>query len=175
MALQTRVAMLVTFFLTALNTVIAPKFTELYSQGEIVALGRIARRFTLIITLAASPLFLTLIFFGDWALGFFGGEFALRGATALAILALGQAINTMTGSVGYLLIMTGYERDCRNSSILSMLLMCVCAMLLVPQYGIVGAAITSAAAEIFRNFYNLLMVRKNLLIWIFPSWSGTLH
>ena len=157
----TRVAMLVTFFLTAVNTVIAPKFAELHSRGEIATLGRLARRFALLITLAASPLFLLLIFAGDWVMALFGPEFA-RGGTAVAILAAGQAVNTMTGSVGYLLMMTGHERDVRNAYILSMLILIACAVSLVPSLGIIGASITSAVAVSSTNIYSLILVRVRL-------------
>jgi len=163
----TRVAMLVTFFLTAMNTVIAPKFAELYTKGEIQTLGRLARRFALLITLAASPLFLVLIFAGDWVMGLFGPDF-VRGGTALAILAVGQAVSTMTGSVGFLLMMTGHERDSRNASILSLLLMTGCAVVLIPAYGLIGAAISSAAALMTMNIYSVIVIRKRIGITMLP-------
>lgn len=163
----TRVAMLVTFFLTAVNTVIAPKFAELYDKGEIEMIGLLARRFALLITLAASPLFLVLICAGGWVMGLFGPDFS-RGGTALAILALGQAVNTMTGSVGYLLMMTGYERDIRNASLLAVVLMAVCAALLIPTYGIIGAAIASTVAIASMNILSTLFVRKRLGLYVLP-------
>lgn len=163
-----RVSMLVTFFLVAVNTVIAPKFAELYAKGEIEMIGRLARQFALLITLAASPLFLVLVFAGDWVMGLFGPEFT-RGGTALAILALGQAVNTMTGSVGYLLMMTGHERDVRNAAILAAVLMALCAVWLIPSYGLIGAAIASAMAIGSANFWNLIYVR--LRLGFFPGVS----
>ena len=167
----TRVAMLVTFFLTAVNTVIAPKFAELHSKGEIETLGRLARRFALLITLAASPLFLLLIFAGDWVMGMFGPEF-VRGGTALAILAVGQAVNTMTGSVVYLLNMTGHEPDSRNAAILSMLLMVACAVLLIPDHGIIGAAVASALAVVSTNVYASVQVYRRLGVLVIAPLRG---
>jgi O-antigen/teichoic acid export membrane protein len=169
----TRVAMLVTFFLTAVNTVIAPKFAELYSKGEIDVLGRLARRSALLITAAASPLFVLLIFAGDWVMGLFGPDF-VRGGTALAILAVGQAINTMTGSVTYLLMMTGHERDSRNAAILAVLLMFVCAALLIPGNGIIGAAISSTVAVMTLNAYATIMVYSRLgIVTVFQLRGNT--
>ncbi|MCR9185101.1 MAG: oligosaccharide flippase family protein [Halieaceae bacterium] len=163
----TRVAMLVTFFLTAVNTVIAPKFAELHVRGEIGMLGCLARRFALLITLAASPLFVLLIFAGDWVMGLFGPDF-VKGGTALAILALGQAVNTITGSVGYLLMMTAHERDISNASMLSMLLMFGCAVLLIPEHGMIGAAIASAVAVASMNIYSTVVIRLRLGVSVFP-------
>lgn len=167
----TRVAMLVTFFLASVNTVIAPKFSDLYNRGQMKILQSLARRFALLITLAASPLFLLLIFAGDRVMGFFGPDF-IRGGAALAILAMGQAVNTMTGPVGYLLMMTGHERDCRNAAVLSMVFMLGCSMLLIPEQGLIGAAIASAAAEILRNLHNLVSVQRRLNILSRPVRSG---
>ena len=45
--------------------------------------------------------------------GFIGGIWLLR------ILAIGQFINAVTGSVGYILTMSGHEKDIRNIAILN--------------------------------------------------------
>ena len=157
----TRVAALAAILPASFNAIIAPKFAELYVQGEIEMLRRIAWLFALLVTLVASPLLLLLIFAGDWVLGFFGPGF-IKGGAALAILAVGQAINTITGPMGYLLMMTGHERDCRNASIASMAFLLVSSLLLVPQLGLIGAAIASAASQALRNAYHLLLVQRRL-------------
>lgn len=164
----TRVAMLVTFFLTAVNTVIAPKFAELHAKDEIQAIGRLARRFTLLITLAASPFFLLLIFAGDWVMAMFGSEFT-RGGTALAILAVGQAVNTMTGSVGYLLMMSGHQRDVRNSALFATVVMSVTAGIVMPLDPMVGAAAANASAIAGMNLYSALIAKSKLKLSILFS------
>ncbi|PKO87642.1 MAG: hypothetical protein CVU16_15330 [Betaproteobacteria bacterium HGW-Betaproteobacteria-10] len=148
----TRVSMLVTFFLVSVNTVIAPKFAELHAKGEIEMIGRLARSFALLITLATSPLFLVLIFAGDWVMGLFGPDFA-RGGTALAILALGQAVVCITGSAGQVLIMTGRVTHMRNGSMIALVVMGSSALLLIPGLGINGAAIASALSLAVMNSY----------------------
>lgn len=163
----TRVAMLVTFFLTTINIVIAPKFAELYEIGEIETLGRLARRFSLLTTLAASPIFVLLIIGSDQLMELFGPDFTETGAV-LAILAIGQAVNTLTGSVGYLLMMTGHERDFRNASIFAVLVMVVAALLLIPEYGILGAATSSAISVASLNIYSTIIARKRLRILLLP-------
>lgn len=165
--IATRISLLISFFLTAVNTIMAPKFAELYERKDMESLARITRRFALLITLAASPLFALLIFKGEWVMSFFGPEFA-RGSLALSILAIGQAVKTATGSVGYLLIMTGHERDVRNASIFSMILMSILALLVMPTYGLVGAAITSAVTLACTNIYTLVLVRIRLGINALP-------
>lgn len=163
----TRVATLVSFILVAVNTVIAPKFAELHSRGDLVAIGKLARRFALLVTLAASPVLLLLIFAGDQVMSLFGPDF-VQGGTALAILAIGQAVNTLTGSVGYLLLMTGHERDIRNASLLAMLLMFLCALSLIPTFGLIGAAIASAIAVASMNLMNAAQVYIRHKIIVIP-------
>lgn len=157
----TRVAMLVSFFLVAVNTVIAPKFAELHARGEIETLVRLARRFALLITLAASPLFLLLIFAGDWVMGLFGPDFA-RGGTALAILAAGQAIVAMTGVAGQILMMSGHVSDTRNATLIAVTLMAICAMYTIPTHGAIGAAISNAIALSSMNIYSAVIAARRL-------------
>lgn len=153
----TRVALLVAFFLTAVNTVIIPKFAEMHSREDVQAMGRLAQRFAVFIALVASPFCLFLVFNGDWVMTLFGPEFS-HGGAALAILALGQLVNAMTGLAGHLLIMTGHERDTRNASIFAMLLMLVSAILLIPPHGMLGASIASALALAGMNLFSTVFV-----------------
>lgn len=163
----TRVAMLVTFFLMAVNTILAPKFAELYAKNELEILGQLVRRFALVITLATSPLFFLLIFKGAWVMQLFGAEFA-QGGTALAILALGQAVNTITGSVGYLLMMTGHEKDVKSSAIVGGILVISLSITLIPGMGIIGAAIASAVAIAGSNVASVYFVWRRLGVMTVP-------
>ena len=157
----TRLSMIVTLFLTSVNAVIAPKFAELHAKGDMTEMARIARQFAVILTLATSPLFLVLIFAGDWVMSMFGPEFT-AGGTALAILAVGQAINTTTGSVGYVLMMTGHERDTRNGAILAMSVLVASAAAIMPFYGLIGAAVASSSAVAASNIWSVIMAHRRL-------------
>lgn len=163
----TRVAMLVTFFLVSVNTILAPKFAELYARGDIATLGQLASRFALIITVLASPLLFLLVFKGDWVMGLFGEGFE-RGGAVLAILALGQAVNTLTGPVGYLLMMSGHESDMRNSAILASGILLALALGCIPTMGMLGAAIAAASAIAGMNIFSMYLVWKRLHILVVP-------
>ena len=162
----TRVALLASFFLLAVNAAIAPKFSELFVKGEFEALGRIARRFSLGITLATSPIFLILVFAGDTVMGLFGPDFT-RGGTTLAILAIGQMVSTMLGSTSFILIMSGHERDTRNASFVAVAILISVSVLMIPTYGIIGAAIASSGALVGLNLFTTLLVSRRLSIHLF--------
>lgn len=163
----TRVAMLVSFFLIAVNTAIAPKFAELHRKGDMAALSRVARTFAAIVTLGASPLLLTLILAGDWVMGLFGPDFR-AGGTALAILALGQAVNVATGSVSYLLTMSGHNRDARNASVLGVVALVLVALVLTPALGLIGAAWAATAGVVTGNVAASVLVLRRLHILPLP-------
>jgi len=161
----TRVALLVSFFLMAVNTVIAPKFAELYAVDDIEAIGRLSRIFALLTTVATGPLFLLLILEGDTVMGLFGPEFS-KGGAALAILAIGQIVNTASGSVAYLLMMTGNEKDVMIASVYSVLTLVFAGMFLIPQMGLMGAAITAAISVVVMNVVGVIYVRLRMGVWV---------
>lgn len=162
-----RLATLLTFLLAAMITVAAPRFSKLYAKGYLDDLRRLACRFSLFLTLATSPILALMVLQGSWLMGLFGQDFT-RGGVALSILALGQAVNAVTGPAGYLLMMTGHEQDIRNSSILATALMGISALILIPSYGLLGAAISGATAVAGMNLFNSVLVKLRLGFFVFP-------
>lgn len=166
-AAATRISTLISMLLAAVNTVLAPKFTELYAGKEMKTLEVLSKKFALAVFLASSPIYLTMIFAGDWVMGLFGPSFATGGST-LAVLAIGQAVTAFGGPAGYLLMMTGNERALLYSSLMSVIVMILLAIVLISGYGSMGAAIASSMASICANVLILLMVRKKLNMSLLP-------
>jgi O-antigen/teichoic acid export membrane protein len=162
-----RVSMLVSLLLMTANNVIAPKFAELYATDQIDVLGQTARRTALVITILVSPVFLLMIFGGKWIMALFGPEF-MDGALVLAILAIGQFVNAITGSVNHLLIVTGNERIVRNTTVVTALILTASCSALIPSMGAVGAAIAAASATIGSNLIASYMVWKKLRVVTIP-------
>lgn len=156
-----RVAALTTFILIAVNSVTAPRFAALFAQGDHKALERLAQRSTVRMVLAASPIILLLLLLPAWVLQLFGSDF-VWGSPLLRVLALGQMVNVSTGSVGYLLMMTGHERLMRNTIVLSAFLNLLGNLVLVPVYGGMGAAVSTAFSLAFMNLLSFVLVNKKL-------------
>ena len=165
-----RIALLTTFILVAVNTMVAPKFAAFYEREDRSALGRIARQSATIATLFALPALIILIVWPAPVLSIFGAEF-MAASTTLTILAVGQFINVATGSVGYLLMMTGHERIMRNNLIFSALLNVALNWRLIPMYGIRGAAAATALSLITMNLVSMALVYRKLSILTIP-WRG---
>ena len=169
-AIAQRTAMLTSFVLMAVNVVVAPRFSSLYKQGKTAELEKIARVSVKLISAAALPIVIIMIVFPHWVLQLFGEGF-YQGATFLQILAVGQFVNAITGSVGYLLSMSGHERDLRNISWVSGGLVLVLCIVLVPSFGGIGAAIATAVAVASQNLLAVHFVKKRLGFNVLSVWK----
>lgn len=161
--IASRIAALTSFILIVGNAIVAPRFAALYSADRHDELQRLAQRSAGWTLLASSPIILLMLFFPEFLLQLFGSDF-VEGVTILRILALGQIVNVAMGSVGYLLMMTGNQQLMRNNIVASALLNLIGNLLLVPAFGVCGAAVSTAFALAFMNIVSFLMVNKKLRI-----------
>ncbi len=118
------------------------------------------RRATLAMALALAPLVLVCIIFPKQLLGIAFGPAFVVAAPALAILALGQASKMLTGPIGGLLNMAGHERVLLAISTVGVVLLVGLALLLIPIWGLTGAATAHAATVIFRNIASYAAARR---------------
>jgi O-antigen/teichoic acid export membrane protein len=153
---------LITFILVAVNIALAPTIASMYAAGEMAKLQRMITKSARVILMGSLPIAIVLILFGHWFLLFFFGQDFIQGEKALAILGAGQLINAATGSVGLLLIMTGYERDAAMCVGISALLNIVLNAILIPKWGLEGAAAATATTVIFWNILLTILVYKRL-------------
>jgi O-antigen/teichoic acid export membrane protein len=152
---------LVSFILTAVNNVSAPRFAIMYNQGKVNQLKNYARNTTLLMTLAALPITLFIWLFPEFILALFGKDFK-GGAWLLRILAAGQFVSVISGSVAYLLNMTGHEKDMRNIMTINAILSVALALILNPIYGATGSALATAIAVASTNLMAVGLVKKRL-------------
>jgi O-antigen/teichoic acid export membrane protein len=162
-----RTAMLTSFVLFAVNSIAAPKFASLYQQGDNQTLGLIAQNSTKIMIILATPVLMIFLIFPEVILSIFGDEFT-QGSRVLMILALGEFINVATGSVGYLLIMTGNEKLMQNNLVISAIFGLTLCLYLIPTFGIIGAAISTALMISMQNIVALILVWRKLKICPIP-------
>ncbi len=166
-----RTAMLMIFVLTAINTVVAPKFAHLHKSQNYEQLASVAYYSARLLSVVSLPILIIMFVFPKEILALFGEEFD-NAAIYLQILAVGQFVNAITGSVGYLLSMSGNEKDLRNSSIVSGLIVITLSLILVPLYGGLGAAISVAIAIAMQNLLAVHWVKKRLDINMLMAWAN---
>ncbi len=162
----TRGAELISFVLLAVNTALAPTLARLYAEGKRAQLEASVAKSTRLITLASLPLALGFILLGGPFLLLFGPEF-VGAQGALVILSVGQLINAATGTVGMLLNMTGHERDTALAVGAAALLNILLNALLIPAYGIEGAAVATALSTLTWNLLLAGFVYRRLGFYSF--------
>jgi len=136
-------AMLLLIFLISLNTIFAPLVAELHGKEEydkMAWLFRTATRWSLSLTL---PLYVVFTLAGREILQMFGQAFTI-GWLPLIILGTGQMINAGTGGVGYILIMSGHQYSKLFGDLVLAIANIFLDVILIPQFGLVGAAIAMA-------------------------------
>ncbi|MEL6646878.1 MAG: oligosaccharide flippase family protein [Pseudomonadota bacterium] len=163
-----RIALLIAILLQAVTAAVSPHYARLHATGELGKLARMMRRFSLLLTVAASPLFLIMVLFPTQIMSLFGEGFETGGAV-LAILAVGQIVNTACGSVFAVLSMSGHERDVRDTTLVTAVTLIIACFVLIPPYGAVGAAMAMAGSIIVNNLLALVQVRRRLGIIAIPG------
>ena len=152
-----KLGLLVILPLNSINIIFAPTISNLYGRHEHEALERLFKTVTKWIFTISLAAFLIIILFAKPILSIFGKSF-IPGANALYVIVLGQLVNASVGSVGFMLMMTGRPKmNLLNSGILCGLTIGLSYML-IPKYGIVGAAIATAFSIAFVNILRLIEV-----------------
>jgi O-antigen/teichoic acid export membrane protein len=80
----------------------------------------------------------------------------------LLILLVGQVVNAGCGPVAQLLNMTGYEKYTLRGVGVSTILNVVLNVILIPKYGIAGAAVASALTLVGWNLILVYFVAREL-------------
>ncbi|KTG16290.1 MULTISPECIES: flippase [unclassified Guyparkeria] len=155
-------ATLVAFGLAAVNMVVAPHFARLHAQGDMATLQRLITRSAQAVVLLALPAVLVFVAFGRELIGWVFGQDFVGGYWPLVILAGGQLVNALVGSVAVLLNMTGHERDVTRGVALGAILNVVLNLALIPSFGMVGAAIASTSSLVVWNLILWRVVHRRL-------------
>lgn len=163
-----RTAALVGLVLVAANAIIAPKMAAMFQQGDMEGLGRVSRQSALLLTGVAAPLLLIYILLPDWIMGMFGSDFTAA-SSLLVVMALGQTLNVMTGSVGVLLMMTGHERSELWANVFALVVCATLCGILIPLIGAMGAAIANAVSIASVNLLRVRYVYRLMGIITIPA------
>ena len=99
-------------------------------------------------------------------LSFFGTEFLIAKNTLL-ILLIGQIVNAMSGSVGFILQMTGREKVYQNILLLTLVINITLNIILIPKFGIEGAAIASAFSLLLWNLCSVFYIYRKYNVLTF--------
>ena len=156
-----RGAMVVGVPLLVVNTALAPAVARWWAAGEWHRLQRTTTLVARLTLLGATLPLLVLAGFGPVFLGWFGAGFS-AGQGAMVVLGLGQWVNVALGPVALLLTMTGHERDALVGIAWGAGVNLLLSAVLIPPFGMIGAAVSSAASLIAWNLILAALVRRRL-------------
>ncbi len=160
-AAAARVSQVLLLFLTSLNLVFSPFAADLHARGERERLDQLFKRSTRWALTATLPVLVVLFVAAADVMHAFSSRFEV-GESALRILLLGQAVNVATGSVGFILIMTGFTVVDLVDSALGVALIAALALVLTPTLGIEGTAIAAAIGIATPQLVRVVQARRRL-------------
>ncbi|MBM4366348.1 MAG: polysaccharide biosynthesis C-terminal domain-containing protein [Deltaproteobacteria bacterium] len=149
--------------LGALNSAFAPVIARKHAEGDkegLQAMYRLVTRWAVLLAVppAAVALVAPMTALAPWP------NASAEAATALRVTALAQLACTAVGSVNYLLIMCGRQRDTLYNAVPAVLINLSLSVLLVPRLGVTGAALANGAAMAVANIAGLVQVWRHLHI-----------
>ncbi|MHB1464030.1 MAG: flippase [Thermoleophilia bacterium] len=151
--------------ITAFVIVFTPVIADLWNRGRLEELKKLYVTVSRWIFMLSIPIFLVLILFPDSLMRIFGSTF-IAGSAALVFLAIGQMMNAATGAAGIMVLMSGHSKlELLNVTTTLAMNAAIC-FLLIPRYGVVGAAIANMAA------LGLVNLMRIIEIWIFMRIFG---
>ncbi len=144
-------ARLIPIFLTSAGFLYSPIASQLYAQGKVEEMKRIYQVLTKWVFLLTLPIFAVMLLFPEATIKFFFGAKYVSAASALQILALGFMFHTFLGLNGMSLIVIGDSSFILFSNFISAAFNVLLNTLLIPAYGINGAAVATAVSYFIAN------------------------
>lgn len=160
-AAASRVADLVVFALAAANVVVAPIIASLYAKNDLSGLQRMLTALAKGVSLFTGLIIIVLVLSGQWVLQIFGAEFVVAFAPML-ILGAAQMMNALLGPVDFVMAMTGHQAQSLRIFFVATALNIALNLLLIPLYGMIGAAVATLATLIFWKLFMLVYIRRKI-------------
>lgn len=150
--------------LQSVNQIFSPVIADLHTRQQHAVLGRIFQTLTKWSLGLTLPLAAVMIIFAPGLMRLFGHDFEI-GWPILVIGTVGELVNCGVGSVGYLLLMSGHQRDLVKIQAVMAFVMVALGIALIPRWGILGAAGVAAVTNLISNLWYLREVRVKLGLW----------
>lgn len=156
---------------TAIRLIVSPRFSALLHEERMEQVQQLYRTATGWLVLFATPAFLLLALFAPTVLRWLGPDFD-EGAPALAVLAGGALITFLAGNIHSVLLMSGHSGWAAINKAVALSVCVAGCLVLIPVYGMVGAALAWAAATLVDAAMAAVQVRR--LVGVRPEVAAAL-
>jgi O-antigen/teichoic acid export membrane protein len=153
----------VPFGLTVVDYVFTPRISELYESRQLEKLQQMVSNSSRLILIITLPIAFITIVFGKYILQLFGTAF-IASYLPLIILTGGQLVNAWTGMVAAMMTMTGNQKTFLLVYVVAGLFDVGLNFILVPSFGMFGAAVASSVSLAGLNLAMYFIVKKKLSI-----------
>ena len=158
-----KVAKVTVLFIASIGIISAREFAAHYVNKDFESLKKSVQNASKISFMFTTPVLVILFIFMETILGFFGETF-IAAKPVLYVLLISQYLNAITGPTDQILNMTGNHAILKNLNFISIIANIGLNLLLIPLYGIVGAAIATGFSNVFMNVSCTYFIWKRLRI-----------
>ena len=152
--------------LLSINAIAAPRFAESFANQSPQEFKKLVTQTTRLILLVSIPLFIVIALASKSFLSLFGEEFIIA-QMPLLILLIGQFVNVAAGPVGILLKMTKQQNILLYIVFASVCLNMILNFILIPNFGLNGAAIATSISIIFSNVASIIYIKRKFGFFTF--------
>jgi O-antigen/teichoic acid export membrane protein len=162
--IASKLVLLVYFPMLAFAVIIPPLISSIHSSGNRDELNKMVRESTRWILSMAMPIILILSLEGKYILTYIYGPQFTSGYVPLLILVIGQLIKSCAGLIGIILQMTGEHKVYMKVTIIWGIINIVLNIILVPRFGMIGAAAATAVCLSMVDIICVFLIQKKLSI-----------
>jgi O-antigen/teichoic acid export membrane protein len=160
-----QLAIMFAILLGSFHGIFRPMVADIYALGDRKRLAELYRLCTKWTLYACLPLFLLVVTVPASLLEFVYGSSYSPAATPLIVLSISQLVTVVTAGSHTMLIMTGRQRTFVVAALACVVADLLLSRVLVPEFGLNGAAIATAASNGALNLISVLAVKRYLGIW----------
>ena len=140
-------------FLSAFTVIYSPIVTSMYARGKLTEVNRFYKAITKWIVLLTFPLFLLLFAYPRPTIEVLFGREYTEAWLPMMILSVGFMFHSAVGPNGLTIISIGKPTKEMTGNIIGAVLNVIINFLLIPRYGMSGAATATAVSYIVANAY----------------------
>lgn len=166
--ITSQISMQLNIVLIGISTAIVPFLSQLHINKDYEQVEKIYKAFSYYAVILSFPIFLILFTAPELILSLFGEDFT-EGKITLQILAVAQLFNCMTGPIGAFYEMVNKAYVSLRSVIIIGILNISLNAVLIPIYGIIGAAISTGISISLVYFFLYAMSKRITGLKLFDS------
>jgi O-antigen/teichoic acid export membrane protein len=149
---------------------VSPQFGRLFARNELDGARSVYKTATMWTMTFAWPLYIITGAAVGLVIPIFGADYT-AGAKVTVILSAAMLVATACGGVDAVLLMSGRSWLSLGNAVITLALNVGLDLLLIPKYGILGAAIGHATSLALRNLLALYQINRLMHMWAFTNQS----